>query len=403
MLELAEEIAVRHREAKTLPPSNGLLLATKRSMWDNFDDLIGEVATVALSGLHRWTKATLDAREATLRERCGKRFYRECHGDLHLGNIVRLPEGVRAFDCIEFSAELRNIDVVADYAFLVMDLVARGRTDLAFAFLNRYLEISGDYDGATLLPLYLVYRSLVRAKVAAIRRRERGPGAEAAEDSHTIDHYCELACGFTRRRGPMLVLMTGLSGSGKTWISTRLLAELPALRLRSDLERKRLFSLAETADSRSGIASGIYDRDAGTAVYNRLFACSVPMLTAGFNVILDAAFLDSANRERARRLAADCGAGFATVQAVAAGSVLRERLRRRAAAGADASEADLEVLKYQCETAEPLTPEELPSTVTVHTDAEVDVAAVVPAIREAATSACGCSCDAHMGGHAPTC
>lgn len=387
MLELAAEVAARHQQAESLPAGKRLLLATKRLIRENFDDLTGEVSNSALSGLHRWTKETLRGQEALLEERCEQGFYRSCHGDLHLGNLVRLPEGIKAFDCIEFSVELREIDVVADFAFLVMDLVARGRTDLGYVFLNRYLEITGDYGGVALLPLYLVYRSLVRAKVAAIRRRERGPGEICTEDTETVDHYCELARGWTEARKPRLVVMTGLSGSGKTWISTRLVTEMPALRVRSDVERKRLFGLTETADSHSGIAAGIYTLGAAEKVYQRMFDAAAPMLAAGFDVILDAAFLDIAGRGRAKELAVGCGAGFAVVQVAAAESALRSRLRQRAAAGTDASEAGIDVLRYQTEKAEALTAEELNSALTVDTEGEVDIGDIANAIRQVATTA----------------
>jgi hypothetical protein len=386
MLDLAGEIAGRHQEARRLAPDGKLPLVAKKLIWENFDDLTGEVSTSALMSLRRWTTKTLGIGEARLRDRCEKGFYRECHGDLHLGNIVRLPVGIRAFDCIEFSAELRSIDVVADYAFLVMDLCARGRTDLAYVFLNRYLEISGDYDGVSLLPLYVVYRSLVRTKVAAIRHRERAAGEPAEEDRQTIEHYCKLAQTFAARRPPTLILMTGLSGSGKTWISTKLLAALPAVRLRSDFERKRLFGVDETADSHSGIACGMYSHDTGDTVYHRMLVDAAPMLRAGFDVILDAAFLDAQHRERARDVATACGARFVVVMVVASKAVLQRRLRQRAAAGTDASEADEAVLEYQLGKAERLTAVELRSTVTVNTDAEVDVASVVTGIRETATA-----------------
>lgn len=384
MPDLAAEIADRHQAADRAGPAARMLLATKRLMWDNFDDLIGELAHARIVALHRWTKKSLGLHEARLKERCARGFYRECHGDLHLGNIVRLAGGIKAFDCIEFSEELRRIDVVADYGFLVMDLMARGRTDLAYAFLNRYLEISGDYDGVLLLPLYVVYRCLVRAKVAAIRRRERRPGERRDEDTATLDHYCELAQAWTKPRRPILAVMCGLSGSGKTWLSTRLVTATPALRMRSDLERKRLFGLEEAADSHSGIASGIYDRQSGRAVYERMFDSARSMLAAGFDVILDAAFLDVESRTRARRLTADCGADFVIVQAMAPQETLEVRLRRRAAAGKDASEADLAVLRYQLGTSEPLTADEATSAVTVNTDSEVDVAAIVLAMKQRA-------------------
>lgn len=384
MLELAEEIATRHRAAGWIVTAGRLLLATKRLMWENFDDLIGEVTHEQIVALQRWTKESLTLHEAKMKKRCDKGFYRECHGDLHLGNIVRLAGGIKAFDCIEFSEELRQIDVVADYGFLVMDLVARGRADLAYAFLNRYLEVSGDYEGMSLLPLYVVYRCLVRAKVAAIRRSERTSAESRSEDTATLDHYGELALAWTKPGRPVLVVMYGLSGSGKTWLSTRFVTAMPALRIRSDLERKRLFGLAEAAGSHSGIASGIYDSKAGQAVYDRMLDGARSMLAAGFDVILDAAFLNLEDRERASQLAMDCHADFVIVQAMASLPTLEQRLRSRAAAGKDASEADLEVLRHQFGTKEPLTAEEIPSAVTVNTDSEVDLSSVVIAMRRRA-------------------
>jgi len=383
MLDLAAEIAARHQAADRVGPPGRLLLATKRLMWDNFDDLIGEVSDNRIVALHRWTKESLARHEATLKERCQNGSYRECHGDLHLGNIVRLASGIKAFDCIEFSEELRHIDVVADYGFLVMDLAARDWTDLAYVFLNRYLEVSGDYAGVALLRLFVVYRSLVRAKVAAIRRRERLPGESRDEDTRTIEHYCALAQTWAEPGRPLLVVMTGLSGSGKTWLSTRLMAAMPALRIRSDLERKRLFGLAETADSHSGIGTGIYGPDAGKAVYERMFALAAPMLEAGFDTILDATFTDAASREQSRHLAAKCGAGFVLVQATAPLGVLQERVQRRTMAGSDASEADLAVLQHQLDAAQPPSSSELASAVTVATDTDVNMATVVDQIRKA--------------------
>ena len=383
MLELAVEIATRHRDAERIGPDSRLLSATERLMRENFDDLTGEVADERIAALRRWTTESLALLSGKLQARCARGFYRQCHGDLHLGNIVRLPGGIRAFDCIEFSEELRHIDVVADYGFLFMDLCARGRADLGYVFLNRYLEISGDYDGASLLALYVVYRSLVRAKVAAVRRRERSPDENRDGDTATLEHYCELARAWSTPRKPQLVVMTGLSGSGKTWLSERLVTEMPALRARSDLERKRMFGLGERARSASEIGGGLYGEQADHAVYARLFEQARTMLEAGLDVILDAAFLDADSREQAIRLAADCGAAPVIVQATAPRATLEERLRRRSAAGTDASEADLDVLRYQLERRQPLTGDERAPAVTVSTDVEVDVRDVARRIRQA--------------------
>ena len=93
---------------------------------------------------------------------------RECHGDLHLNNVCLYQDNIQIFDCIEFNQEFRNIDVIYDVAFMVMDLQFRGRVDLANLFLNTYLEQTGDYQGAALLPLYLSMRAYIRGNVNSL-------------------------------------------------------------------------------------------------------------------------------------------------------------------------------------------------------------------------------------------
>jgi predicted kinase len=262
-----------------------------------------------------------------------------------------------------------------------MDFIARGVIGRAYLFVNRYLEKTGDYDGARLLPLYVLYRAMVRAKVAAIDYERHAARTDKAEDRHTIDRYCALARAFTSDRRPVLVLMTGLSGSGKTWLSTRLVPVVPALRLRSDLERRRMFGLDETADSKSGIGTGIYDARADRDVYGRLLANAEHLLCAGINVILDAAFLDVKHRRLARQLAASCNAGCVMINTVADEQTLARRLQRRKGSG-DPSEAGVEVLQHQVVTRDPLETNEGAMTITVDTTDDVDVAALATRIRE---------------------
>jgi len=382
MQELAAEIGRRHHKAKRVLPCHQLIRATKDLILDNYDALAGDVPDAFLEAQRTWMAEQLIAHDAAMRQRCEDGFFRECHGDLHLGNIVRLPEGIRAYDCIAFNRKLRDIDVVADYAFLTMDLRARGATGLAAEFLNRYLEVTGDYAGACLLPIYEVYRSLVRAKIYAIRQRERRVSA-AAGDRRGILHYCALASLLTTRRQPVLVAMSGFSGSGKTRLSDRLLAELPAIRLRSDLERKRQAGLGPADDSHSGIGSGIYDEAMTLAVYDRLLDSAGKLLHAGLDIIVDATFLDARHRRKARQTAEQSGAAFVIVQTVAPEHVLRDRLLLRSAL-ADVSEANLAVLRHQQRAADPLTTDERSATVIVDTERESDAYATVKEIRRVA-------------------
>ena len=380
MLELATEIARQHLNAKRVKPSERLLQVTKQQIRDNYESLAGEVPDAFLSAQRRWMESKLDDYGPVIDERSKEGFFRECHGDLKLANIVRLPEGIRAFDCIEFNRDLREIDVVADYAFLTMDLKVRGATNLASVFLNRYLELTGDYRGACLLPIYEVYRSLVRAKILGIKLREVGATDSAASDRSAMKRYCALARSLTMQRRPILVAMTGYSGSGKSWLSTRLIPGLAAIRLRSDLERKRLAGLSPAADSKSGIETGIYDRGITGAVYEQLLDTAGELLRAGLNVIVDASFLSASHRRLARRTAERSGAEFALVRTVAAQAELHKRLKRRNK-GANVSEADIAVLRHQLSSADPLAADELDTAITVDTEEEIDISELTSEIH----------------------
>ena len=365
MVELANYVAARHAQARVSGPEerDRVLAETRSEMIDNFDALAGRLDDNKLNELRRWTDRALD----TVGDLVGRRFdaghVRNCHGDLHLGNLVRLDAGLRAFDCIEFNADLRHIDVMCDIAFLVMDLLSHGRPDLGAWFLNRYLEVTGDYGGVALLELFVVYRSLVRAKVSVIRADERDSADDTQADLGEAARYLDLATDRANRSRPALILMHGLSGSGKTHVSSRLLAALPAIRLRSDLERKRIAGLGEFDSSASPPGEGIYDEGAGKRTYERLRSLAGTMLGAGHNVILDAAFLDSGERRAAFTLAERMDVPAVIVDVCAPDDLLRQRIAERAARRDDVSEADLSVLDYQLSTADALTDGERDATV----------------------------------------
>jgi predicted kinase len=268
---------------------------------------------------------------------------RECHGDLHLANIVRLDTGIAAFDAIEFDPALRWIDVLDDAAFPVMDLAAHGRWDLAYRLLNRWLDATGDHDSLTMLRHAAVYRALVRGLVALLRApRPAGAGAG--------DRYLDNARAWIEPGRPRLTIMHGLPGSGKTYHSQQLLERERAIRLRSDVERKRLSGLGQQASSRAA-GLDIYTPAASGRTYERLLALARTALDAGFPVVLDAAFLRREDRERARTLARSLGVPFSIVPCEALPELLRERLRARQG---DASEADGGVLERLQDAVDPL-------------------------------------------------
>jgi aminoglycoside phosphotransferase family enzyme/predicted kinase len=382
MKELGQTIAARHAAAQR-PHNSERERLTRQAIhyfWENFDHLGNIIDEEEFAFLHGWTAAELARHETTLLQRFDDGFVRDCHGDLHLGNLVRLPSGITTFDCIEFNPDLRYTDVFADVGFLAMDLTERGHPDLAAHFLNRYLERSGDYEGAVLLDLFFVYRCLVRAKVAAIRCRERESEAERSADVRNAREYSAMARRQATKGRPVLVIMCGLSGSGKTWLAERLMAALPAIRVRSDIERKRLFGLEETARSGSGIGAGIYAPTATTATYERLFTLADSLLEAGHHVILDAAFLKNGQRKSARSIAAAADLDAVLVYAEAPPDVLRERIEKRATLRDEASEADLAVLEHQLKTTDPF--EQVEPAIRVDTSVEVDIQALASSVLQ---------------------
>jgi len=268
---------------------------------------------------------------------------REGHGDLHLANVVVLEDDVAAFDCIEFDPALRSLDPVDDAAFALMDFDAWGRADLGWRFFNGWLEHTGEYEGIALLRFWLVSHALVRAQVEHLRG-----------DADAGSRYARAALRWFAPAQPRLTVTSGLPGSGKTWTSQRLLERAGAIRIRSDVERKRLLGLPALADTRT---QGV---DAHTAevtqrTHSRLLALARIALRAGFPVILDAAFLRREERAEAAALAAGLQLPFFIVACEAPPEVLRERLRARSG---DASEADEAVLEQLRIGAEPLTRQE---------------------------------------------
>ncbi len=319
-----------------------------------------------------WTQREHARLEDIFERRHATGFVRECHGDLHLGNIVLLASGPCPFDGIEFNAALRWIDVMSDVAFLYMDLHDHGRPDLAYRLLNAYLERTGDHDGLTVLQFYVVYRAMVRAKVAALRL-DQVHATDAPESvRRELDEYLDLAQRFTAAGRPSLIITHGLSGSGKSSVTQSLLEFVGAIRIRTDVERKRLARLAPEARSDSRIAGGLYTEAGTRATYEAVAHAATAAIAAGWVVIADGTFLRVWQRDRFRTLAREMHVPFRVLDLRATPAVLRERIAQRQREGAGVSEADVQVLEHQLATSEPLRPDELPDTIACAADQPLD-------------------------------
>ncbi|NCJ07985.1 AAA family ATPase [Synechococcales cyanobacterium C] len=297
---------------------------------------------------------------------------RECHGDLHLNNVCRYQDKIQVFDCIEFNREFRNIDVIYDVAFMVMDLEFQGRPDLANAFLNAYLERTGDYWGAALLPLYLSMRAYIRGNVNSLALND-----SAISDSEKqgflgrAQAYYQAAWQYTQRPPGRLWIMCGLSGSGKSTVARAVASGLRALHIRSDAVRKHLagIPLEQRGADPNVFGGGIYTPEMTQKTYDRLLDLGLFLAQQGESVVLDAKYDRQALRQAVYAKAESAQIPVQIVFCTAPARVLEERLRSRQGDIADATEA---LLAQQQAQFEPLSAAEQAHSLVCCTDQDLD-------------------------------
>lgn len=376
---LAAAVAALHAQAARAPVDGGFGTPATVRRWA--DDNLAELRALSHAAADR---ARLDAlaqasaqgfarHQARIAARLRDGFVRECHGDLHLANAVMIDGAPVLFDALEFNAELRWIDVVSDVAFMFMDLLDHDLAPLAWRLLGGWAEATGDWDGLALLRWYAVYRALVRAKVALLRTQQpQAPRLVRVRAQRGFAHYLALAealadsladpladplahqladspqSGVAR---PQMIVMTGLSGSGKSRVALELATRLGALRVRSDVERKRLAGLP--AQARAVGSAALYAADMTARTYARLAQIADQLLAAGLSVVIDAAALRADERRALAQVARTRGCAATVVACDAPVEVLQRRIAARARAGTDASDATLAVLAQQQHWREP--------------------------------------------------
>lgn len=340
---------------------------------ENFDQLEENVDDprhrASITRLREWTETEFQRRSLLFEQRKQMGFVRECHGDMHLGNMVLIDGVPTIFDGVEFNPDLYWIDVMSEVAFLIMDLQYHGRRDYAFRFLNGYLERTGDYAGLGIFHYYLVYRAMVRAKVASIRALQQGDNETKAVQDVQLDRYFQIALTNTQVKSPSLFITHGLSGSGKSTLSARIVEALGAIRIRSDRERQRLLGTGHQHGQPAAIDSGVYSSKATAQTYATLARLAASVIDAGYSVIVDATFLDRRQRQPFFDLADRLGVPLRILSFRADVEVLQQRITERQRKGQDISEAGLEVLAHQLSEYTELDTVEAPHTVVIDTEA----------------------------------
>lgn len=356
--EVARRLARFHAQADAAPGafSSAAVAAT---VGENFATLLGlapaagrtaPAAGTALAAAHRFAVAFVHARRDLIDRRSRHGRAREGHGDLRAEHVI-LEDGIEIFDPVEFDPGLRRIDVAADLAFLVMDLTAAGRDDLARRLVEAYRHAGGDCGDDGLVAFYAAYRAWVRAKVALLRAGELpagDPGREAAlaEAARLAAVGRRLAW---RARGPSLLVVCGGAATGKTTLA-RAVADVSGLpHLSSDVTRKALAGLAPEQRA----PDGLYAEEMSLRTYAELGARAAA-LASGDGAIVDATFRRRAHRDAFAEAVSASRAEPLYVECRAPASVAFERAALRLRAGTGVSDAGPELAARQRHELDPL-------------------------------------------------
>ncbi|MFI9654875.1 AAA family ATPase [Guyparkeria sp. GHLCS8-2] len=352
--QIADQIAAFHAKAEVAATEThfGEPDTVWAPMQQNLEQIAPLLETDAdrdrLAEMERLSRTAFEAIRPTLEQRKREGHIRECHGDMHLANMALQDGAVTIFDGIEFNDDFRWTDTANDLAFALMDLNKRKLIAPARQLLNRYLEISGDYEALPTLRFYQGYRAAVRAKIALLSLRDGMPDEERDAAWADFREYTDLANAFfTPAKGELFITM-GVSGSGKSLASRELVLGRGAIRVRSDAERQRMFT--DPAER--------YTEMASDSTYNRLAEIARLGTQSGWPMAIDATFLERARRQQFETLADEIGVPYTILFIECDNEQLLEYLRERQAHGGDISEADEQVLQHQLQKLESLGPDE---------------------------------------------
>lgn len=362
---LAEVIARYHQQAETSDyiTSFGTVARIQAAFEENYEQTAQFIGGPQTQRQFDETKAYTDdffeTRQDLFQQRQAQGWIRACHGDLHLNNICYWQDQILLFDCIEFNEQFRFVDVMFDIAYIVMDLTVADRNDLAAVFVSHYVEYTGDWEGLQILPLYVSRQAYVRAKVTSFLLLDESVAATAKQQANDkAARYYTLAWRWGQFHSGRLLMMAGLSGSGKTTVARWLSRQLGAIHIRSDAVRKHLGGIpVETPGN-----DDLYTPAMSQRTYNRLQELGILLATQGYLVILDAKYDRQALRQAAIAAAESQSLSLDIIYCQAPYAVLQDRVRQRQG---DIADATVQVLAQQ--TLEPFSDVEQGYVTTVDT------------------------------------
>ena len=363
----------------------GAAAAIWRLMRGNLEELARDradtIAPAQLDELERFAHRTIESRWSLLNRRALGGRVCEGHGDLRCEHVSLDGETITIIDCVEFSERLRYVDVASDVGFLAMDLDRLGAFGLSDELVGAYREASGDADLPLLIPLYKFHRALVRAKVESLTSRDAAI-APAVRDAAAAaaGRYVALALDYVRESRPAMVVVCGLSGSGKSTVARHLADRLGFEWLRSDEIRKRVAGVAPTERLSDSYAAGAYSHEFTRKTYAALLGEAAARLRDGAGVIVDATFAAPTHRAEARALAARVDVPLLFVECTASHDEIVRRLTARARRPDEVSDAG--VATYLGQRNEFVALNEIPNSSHLVVDTEQNLEAVSASIIE---------------------
>ncbi len=363
---IVDKLVPFYQEAETGPEVNkyGSLETISFNVNENFTqtkDFVGKaLARHRYDFIVNWSNTFMEENKKLFEERVARGFIRDGHGDLYSANICfdEPQNKVYIFDCIEFNDRFRCGDVAQDLAFLAMDLDFHQLKDFSGYFIEKYVKLSGDQGLLELLDFYKCYRAYVRGKIGCFTWASPEVDEKTKETNlAAAKRYFDLAYLYAGG-SPILVVVFGLSGTGKSTLARVLSERLLANYYNSDIVRKRMLEIPPEEHVYEPFGKGIYSEEMTQKTYEAMASYAVADLGTGRDVVLDATYRSKALRATILEQIKDLGIDWLWVQCVAPDEIIKKRFEERAKKEGEPSDGRWEIYVKQKEVFEP--PSEIP-------------------------------------------